>query len=105
MQWIFLRPRSSLPRRLAPITGLRWIDIGCGSGAFTELLARRSAPVELQGIDPFEEIAPAFARSRVALPEATFREGDAMALPFETDRFDAAVVALVLFFVPLSMAA
>ena len=37
---------------LAPITGLRWIDIGCGSGAFTELLARRSAPVELQGIDP-----------------------------------------------------
>ena len=84
---------------LAPITGLRWIDIGCGSGAFTELLARRSAPVELQGIDPFEEQL-AFARSRVALPEATFREGDAMALPFETDRFDAAVMALVLFFVP-----
>jgi SAM-dependent methyltransferase len=42
----------------------------------------------------------AFARSRVALREATFREGDAMALPFETDRFDAAVMALVLFFVP-----
>ena len=48
---------------LAPITGLRWIDIGCGSGAFTELLARRSAPVEIQGIDPFEEQL-AFARSR-----------------------------------------
>jgi SAM-dependent methyltransferase len=34
------------------------------------------------------------------LREATFLQGDAMTLPFETDRFDAAVMALVLFFVP-----
>jgi len=31
---------------------------------------------------------------------ALFHQGDAMALPFETDRFDAAVMALVIFFVP-----
>ena len=37
---------------LAPSSGLRWIDIGCGSGAFTELLAQRCAPAEIQGIDP-----------------------------------------------------
>src|SRR5271166_2160415 len=60
---------------LAPPTGLRWIDIGCGSGAFTELLAQRSAPVKIQGIDPFEEQL-AFARTRPALREATFREGE-----------------------------
>src|SRR5262249_45268817 len=30
----------------------------------------------------------------------TFRTGDAMALPFDDDRFDAAVMALVIFFVP-----
>src|SRR5215472_7391604 len=84
---------------LAPSSGLRWIDIGCGSGAFTELLAQRCAPAEIQGIDP-SEAQFAFARARPALPETTFLQGDAMALPFETDRFDAAVMALVLFFVP-----
>ena len=84
---------------LAPSSGLRWIDIGCGSGAFTELLAQRYAPAEIQGIDP-SEAQFAFARARPALRETTFLQGDAMALPLETDRFDAAVMALVLFFVP-----
>src|SRR5215468_987831 len=84
---------------LALSSGLRWIDIGCGSGAFTELLAQRYAPAEIHGIDP-SEAQFAFARARPALRKATFLRGDAMALPFETDRFDAAVMALVLFFVP-----
>ena len=35
---------------LAPREGLRWIDVGCGSGAFTELLALRLAPSDVQGI-------------------------------------------------------
>ena len=39
---------------LAPRPGLRWIDIGCGNGAFTELLVQRCAPAEVQGIDPSE---------------------------------------------------
>src|SRR5258707_14760287 len=39
---------------LAPLAGLRWIDIGCGNGAFTELLVERCAPAEVQGIDPSE---------------------------------------------------
>ena len=84
---------------LAPPSGLRWIDIGCGNGAFTELLATRCAPAELQGIDP-SEAQLAFARARPAAHAAAFLRGDAMALPFDGDRFDAAVMALVLFFVP-----
>jgi len=32
---------------LAPPSALRWIDIGCGNGAFTELLVDRCAPVEV----------------------------------------------------------
>ena len=31
---------------LTPAPGQRWIDIGCGNGAFTELLAQRCAPAE-----------------------------------------------------------
>jgi ubiquinone/menaquinone biosynthesis C-methylase UbiE len=83
----------------APAAGLRWIDIGCGSGAFTELLIRRCAPTDMQGIDPSEGQLT-FARSRPGAKTATFQQGDAMALPFDADRFDAAVMALVIFFVP-----
>lgn len=84
---------------LAPLPGLRWIDIGCGNGAFTQLLFDRCAPVEVQGIDP-SEAQLAFARSRLTSPAALFRQGDAMELPFPSGGFDAAVMALVLVFVP-----
>jgi trans-aconitate methyltransferase len=50
---------------LAPPLGLRWIDVGCGSGAFTELLVERCAPAEVQGIDP-SEAQLSFARARPA---------------------------------------
>jgi SAM-dependent methyltransferase len=84
---------------MAPASGLRWVDVGCGSGAFTELLVQRCAPAEIQGIDP-SEAQLTFARTRPAARGATFLQGDAMALPFEAGRFDAAVMALVIFFVP-----
>lgn len=84
---------------LAPSPGLRWIDVGCGTGAFAELLVERCAPAEVQGIDPSEGQL-VFARTRPAARVAEFRVGDARALPFPSDRFDAAVMALVLVFVP-----
>jgi ubiquinone/menaquinone biosynthesis C-methylase UbiE len=84
---------------LAPSPGLRWIDAGCGNGAFTELLVERCAPAEVQGIDPSEGQL-AFARSRSTSPVTEFRQGDVMALPFPADRFDAAAMALVIIFVP-----
>jgi SAM-dependent methyltransferase len=84
---------------LAPPSGLRWIDVGCGNGAFTELVAQRCAPADIHGIDPSEGQLK-FARGRAATSGATYHQGDAMALPFDADRFDAAVMALVIFFVP-----
>jgi SAM-dependent methyltransferase len=84
---------------IKPASGLRWIDIGCGNGAFTELLAERCAPADIQGIDP-SEAQLAFARSRHKAGIAQFQKGDAMALPFADDSFDAAIMALVIFFVP-----
>jgi ubiquinone/menaquinone biosynthesis C-methylase UbiE len=84
---------------LAPAPGLRWIDVGCGNGAFTEVLLRHCAPAEVQGIDPSEgQIS--YARTRPGVRGAAFRRGDAMVLPFQADRFDAAAMALVIFFVP-----
>jgi SAM-dependent methyltransferase len=84
---------------LAPAPGQRWIDVGCGNGALTELLIERCAPAEVQGVDP-SEAQIAFARQRPAARKAEFRQGDAMKLPFPEDRFDAALMALVIFFVP-----
>src|SRR5215470_10789385 len=84
---------------LAPSRGLRWIDIGCGSGAFTELLVERCAPMEIEGIDP-SEAQLSFARARPVGQIAKFHRGDALALPFSEARFDVAVMALVIFFVP-----
>src|SRR5882724_966797 len=84
---------------LAPTSGLRWLDVGCGNGAFTEMLVERCAPVSVEGIDP-SEAQLAYARTRPASRVAQFRQGDAMALPFADDTFDAAVMPLVIFFVP-----
>jgi SAM-dependent methyltransferase len=84
---------------LAPRAGLKWIDIGCGNGAFTELIVARCAPAEVQGIDPSDGQL-AYARTRSGAGKAKFRKGDAMALPFSDGAFDVAIMALVIFFVP-----
>ena len=59
---------------LAPPPGLRWVDIGCGNGAFTELIVERCAPAEIQGIDP-SQAQLAFARTRPAARVAQFPAG------------------------------
>jgi ubiquinone/menaquinone biosynthesis C-methylase UbiE len=84
---------------LAPNKGLKWIDVGCGNGAFTELIMAKTAPIEVQGIDPSEGQL-SYARTRRGVEMAQFQRGDAMALPFPARSFDAAVMALVIFFVP-----
>lgn len=84
---------------LAPAAGGRWLDVGCGNGAFTELIFERSAPASVKGIDPSEGQL-AYARRRFSSRPAEFVKADAMALPFPDGDFDAAVMPLVIFFVP-----
>ena len=84
---------------LAPSPQLHWVDVGCGNGAFTELLVEHFSASRVQGIDPSSGQID-FARKRLSTNSATFQVGDAMALSFADDSFDAAVMALVIFFVP-----
>ena len=65
---------------LALPPGLRWLDVGCGSGAFTALLAERAAPVELHGLDRSPDML-AYAQSRLPAHVQLYT-GDATALPF-----------------------
>ena len=78
--------------------GLDWADIGCGNGAFTDLLLARCTPAFVGAIDP-SAAQIAAARRRIAARQVELSVGDAMALPYADARFDVAVMALVLFFV------
>jgi ubiquinone/menaquinone biosynthesis C-methylase UbiE len=79
--------------------GERWLDIGCGTGAFTQQIKERCAPSKMIGVDP-SEVQLEFARARDGMENCIFQSADAMALPFENEQFDASTMALVLFFVP-----
>jgi len=84
---------------LDPPANLRWLDVGCGTGAFTQLVLDRTAPETAIGLDP----SPAqveHARRTVMAPRVDFREGSALDLPFETGAFDVVVSALVIHFFP-----
>jgi ubiquinone/menaquinone biosynthesis C-methylase UbiE len=82
---------------LAPPPGLRWLDIGCGTGAFSAIILKRCAPKAVAGIDP----APAqIEHARKETPQAEFRVADATALPFGDGDFDAVTSALVVNFIP-----
>ncbi|WP_345946860.1 class I SAM-dependent methyltransferase [Bradyrhizobium sp. 197] len=94
---IFKRARKNRGSRQA--RSLTWVDVGCGKGAFTELLVAKSAPSSVCAIDPSDgQIAT--ARRKLSAKQVEFSIGDAMALPYDVNRFDVAVMALVLFFVP-----
>ena len=84
---------------LAKPPGLRWLDVGCGSGAFAEEVLTDSHPSAVFGVDPSEEQLR-FARSRSKLRGANYQVGVAERLPFDDASFDAAVMALVIILVP-----
>ena len=67
---------------LNPKSGQSWIDIGCGTGAFTAQIAELCSPSQLLGIDPSEHQIE-FARKRSMAHSATFQTGDATDLPCE----------------------
>jgi SAM-dependent methyltransferase len=82
-----------------------FLDIGCGTGALSQAIVNYGAQ-KVVGIDT----SPAYvhyARSRIRKDSAdvTFELGNAMALRFPDDSFDAAVAGLVLNFVPDSLSA
>ncbi len=75
--------------------GLRWLDVGCGTGSFTDLVFDRYAPGAVSAVDPAEDQI-AYARGRPWGSRVDFRVGTAETLPFSDNEFDVAVMALVI---------
>jgi ubiquinone/menaquinone biosynthesis C-methylase UbiE len=82
---------------LAPPANARWLDVGCGTGAFSELIAQRCAPASLSGIDPSPE---QIAYAREHFPRFRFEVAGAAAMPFPDGAFDVVASALVIHFIP-----
>jgi|ERR1043166_5240617 ubiquinone/menaquinone biosynthesis C-methylase UbiE len=84
---------------LPDIAGLRVLDIGCGEGHNTRLLAQRGARVTAIDIaDRF--IAHAIASEREAPLGIDYQVASAVELPFDDQTFDAATAFMTLMDVP-----
>jgi SAM-dependent methyltransferase len=80
---------------MGPPRGADWLDVGCGTGAFTELIQRESRPRSVAAIDASPaQIARAAAKSWAQSVE--LRIGDARELPYGDAQFGVVVSALVL---------
>jgi len=84
---------------LAIPSGNRWLDVGCGTGALSQMIFAVASPGEVVGIDLSQGYL-AYARAQIRDDRARFAAGDAWALPCKTGTFDAVVSGLVLNFVP-----
>ncbi len=83
----------------APSRNASWLDVGCGTGAFTELVLDTCAPGSVVAVDPVGSQLD-YARQRHVAGRASFRVADAQALPFPDRSFDVVASALVINFVP-----
>jgi ubiquinone/menaquinone biosynthesis C-methylase UbiE len=85
-------------------SGMRVLDVGCGTGAVSRDLARRVGPAgRVIGLDPspvFLQIARELAGREGLADLIELRQGDARALPFGEAEFDVVVAATVLSHVP-----
>jgi SAM-dependent methyltransferase len=72
------------------------LEVGCGPGALTAVLAARFGAAAVAAVEPSEFFA---AACRARVPGADVRAAEAEALPFPEDTFGAALSQLVLSFI------
>jgi SAM-dependent methyltransferase len=76
-------------------SGMRVLDVGCGPGGLTDVLAARVGEANVAAIDPAPQFAAACGARR---PTADVRVGVAEELPWEDGAFDATLSSLVIAF-------
>jgi ubiquinone/menaquinone biosynthesis C-methylase UbiE len=81
--------------RLEIRRGQRVLDVGCGPGALTAVLAGKLGPKSVCAIEPSASFVSA---ARARLPEVDIQQGSAENLPFGDSTFDLVVAQLVVHF-------
>jgi SAM-dependent methyltransferase len=83
---------------LEPPAGLRWVDVGCGTGALSEAILDSRDPTSVDGVEPSSAFVRA-ARERLG-DRATLHVAPAENLPLPDGSADIVVSGLVLNFIP-----
>jgi len=97
-RWSRLVARKFLSWLAVPAKS-RWLDVGCGTGALSQMILENADPGTVKGIDSSEGFL-AFAREQIHDPRVQFEVGDAQNLPVESGDYDAVVSGLALNFIP-----
>jgi SAM-dependent methyltransferase len=97
-RWSRLIAREFVQWLEAP-QGVRWLDVGCGTGALTSTILDVASPAHVEAVDPSDAYI-AFARHEIGDPRATFTVADAQSLPQASSSVDVAVSGLALNFIP-----
>jgi SAM-dependent methyltransferase len=84
---------------LAPPANMQWLDIGCGTGIFTRIIADTCSPAAVIGVD-CATAQIEHAHQSVGGERIEFRVADAQLLPFSDASFDVVASALAINFVP-----
>jgi len=93
-------------RRVAPIflswlnlaPQMRWLDVGCGTGALSAAIFNLCSPKCVTGVDPSEGFLKLASQSLAG--KVTLHVGTATAIPLAASSVDVVVSGLVLNFVP-----
>jgi SAM-dependent methyltransferase len=78
----------------------RVLEVGCGTGVLTRILARWPGVGSVVGVDPAASFLDKARTLAVDLPNVTFQEADGRRLPFDDATFDTVVFDSVLSHVP-----
>jgi ubiquinone/menaquinone biosynthesis C-methylase UbiE len=80
-------------------SGLKWMDVGCGTGALAETILARTIPIAVTGIEPSEGFLQK-ARESINDDRVDFKSGNTLSMPVKDAEADVSVARLVLNFVP-----
>lgn len=86
-------------RRLPTGPPAAWLDVGCGTGALTQMILSSEQPIRVCAVDPSEAYLAVTRRGATGLP-LDVAAGSATSIPAGDGEFDRVVSGLVLNFVP-----